>query len=267
MSSFQTIIYEKKGRVAEITLNRPDVLNAMNLQMHTELGEVWDDFEADDELWLAVLKGAGERSFSVGQDIKELATLSRHPDWTPSSYGSRGRPGWPRLTERFNLAKPIIARVQGFALGGGFELALACDIIVASEHAVFALPEARLGLVPGAGGVFRLVRQLPSRVAMGYLLTGRRIGAGRAFELGLANEVVPTEQLDLAVERWVADILECAPLSVRSIKEAALTSDGLPLEDAFQRQYHWEEHRLRSRDLLAGPQAFVEKRKPVWKGE
>lgn len=129
---------------------------------------MWDDFERDDDVWVAVLTGCGDRSFSVGQDLKEL--VARTESGAPAtSFGSRGRPGWPRLTERFALTKPVVARVNGFALGGGFELALACDIIVAAAHATFALPEARLGLMAGAGGVFRLTRQMPFKSAMGYL--------------------------------------------------------------------------------------------------
>lgn len=123
-------------------LNRPEVLNAMDLLMHEELAAVWDDFERDDDLWVAVLSGAGEKSFSVGQDLKELAGRVEEGTAGTSTFGSRGKPGWPRLTERFDLAKPVVAKVQGYAMGGGFELALACDVIVASENATFALPEA-----------------------------------------------------------------------------------------------------------------------------
>ncbi|MCP2168544.1 enoyl-CoA-hydratase DpgD [Goodfellowiella coeruleoviolacea] len=255
--------YVKDGRVARVTLDRPAVLNAMDLRTHAELAAVWDDFEADDQLWLAVLTGAGPRSFSVGQDLKELAARDAAGP-TPSTFGSRGKPGWPRLTERFHLAKPVIARVNGYAFGGGFELALACDVVVAAEHAEFALTEARLGLIPGAGGVFRLTRQAPFRAAMGYLLSGRRMSARRAYELGLVNEVVPAEELDDHVARWVEDILACAPLSVRAIKEAATTAATLPLPQAFATRYVWEERRMHSRDAVEGPRAFVEKRPPRW---
>ncbi len=258
--------YEKDGHVARITLNRPDVFNAMDLQTHEELALVWDDFEADDELWVGVLSGAGDRAFSVGQDLKELASRITEGSAGTSSFGSEGKPGWPRLTERFELSKPVIAKVRGYALGGGFELALACDIIVAAEDAVFALPEAQLGLIAGAGGVFRLTRQLPWKTAMGYLLTGRRMPATRAFELGLVNEIVPPEDLDDAVDSWVADLLRSAPLAVRAIKEAAAKSATLPLEEAFSTRYRWEEKRARSADAKEGPVAFAEKRAPRWTG-
>ncbi|MCX5400292.1 enoyl-CoA-hydratase DpgD [Streptomyces sp. NBC_00102] len=266
MYQLSTVRYEKSGHVARITLDRPEVLNAMNLRMHAELADVWDDFDADDDLWVAVLSGAGDRSFSVGQDLKELAAREQSGTAAPSSFGSRGKPGWPRLTERFDMVKPVVAQVRGYALGGGFELALACDIVVASEDASFALPEARLGLMAGAGGVFRLTRQVPWKAAMGHLLTGRRMTAGRAYELGLVNEVVPSAGLDACVEGWVADIVSCAPLSVRAIKEAAVKASTLPLDQAFTARYPAEERRMHSKDAVEGPVAFAEKRAPRWQG-
>ncbi|MFF2510444.1 enoyl-CoA-hydratase DpgD [Streptomyces sp. NPDC058086] len=258
------MIYEKDGHVARITMNRPEVLNAMDLRMHEELAEVWDDFESDDELWVAVLSGAGTRAFSVGQDLKELAARVREGTAGVATFGSRGRPGWPRLTERFELSKPVVAKVQGYAMGGGFELALACDLLIASDDAVFALPEAKLGLMAGAGGVFRLTRQLPWKTALGHLLTGRPMTARRAHELGLVNETVPAAELDACVEGWVADILRCAPLSVRAIKEAATASAAMPLPAAFVTRYVWEERRMHSKDAIEGPLAFIEKREPGW---
>ncbi|MFJ4095574.1 enoyl-CoA-hydratase DpgD [Kitasatospora sp. NPDC089913] len=258
--------YVKDGRVARITLNRPERLNALDLRTHEELALVWDDFEQDDDLWVAVLTGAGDRAFSAGQDLKELAERVRGGTAEPSTFGSRGKPGWPRLTERFDLAKPVVARVNGYAFGGGFELALACDIVVAAEHATFALPEARLGLMAGAGGVFRLTAQAPYRAALGHLLTGRPMTAARAYELGLVNEVVPAEDLDSCVDGWVEDVLRCAPLSVRAIKEAAAAARTMPLQEAFRTRFVWEERRMHSADAQEGPLAFVEKRPPRWTG-
>jgi crotonobetainyl-CoA hydratase/dehydration protein DpgD len=256
--------YEKERHVAYVTLCRPEVLNAMDLRMHEELAEIWDDVEADAEVLVAVLTGAGSHAFSVGQDLRERARLAGEE--TQATIGSRGQPGWPRLTERFEMSKPVIARIQGYALGGGFELALACDIIVAAADAVFALPEVRLGLVPGAGGAFRLARQVPLKVAMGYLLTGRRMDAATALRLGLVNEVVPTNELDRCVAEWVDDLVRSAPLSVRTIKECVRRSLDMPLERAFSTKYIWEERRRRSHDAVEGPRAFVEKRDPIWKG-
>lgn len=259
------VIYEKRGNVAYVTLNRPEVLNALDSHTHEELALIWDDFEQDDNIRVGVLTGAGDKSFSVGQDLKELAKKNLNGD-PSTTFGSNRASGWPRLTERFTLSKPLIARINGYALGGGFELALACDIIVASECSVFALPEARLGLIAGAGGVFRLVRQIPFKTAMGYLITGRRMSAARGFELGLINEVVPANDLDACVDSWVQDILFCAPLSVRAIKEAALKSVDLSLEDAFNVKYEHEMRRIQSFDSKEGPLAFLEKREPRWRG-
>ena len=256
--------YEKEAHVAYVTLDRPDVLNAMDLQMHEELASAWDAVEADDDVWVAVLTGAGDRAFSVGQDLHERARLNQQGA-PPTTFGSHGQPGWPRLTERFSLAKPVVARVNGYALGGGFELALASDIVIASERAAFGLPEARLGLVPGAGGAFRLPRQIPVRVAMGYLLTGRSMTAGEALRLGLVNEVVPPGQLDQCVDEWLSDLLSSAPLSVRAIKEAVHRSLDMPLEQAFTAEFRWEQRRRHSQDAIEGPRAFTEKRKPVWR--
>ncbi|MEX2081775.1 MAG: enoyl-CoA hydratase-related protein, partial [Dehalococcoidia bacterium] len=167
---------------------------------------------------------------------------------------------------RFEFFKPVIARVNGFALGGGFEKALACDIIVAADHANVGLPEPRVGLLAGALGVHRLPRQAPLKAAMGYLLTGRHIQAQRAFELGLVNEVVPLSALDDAVEHWVSDILECSPLSVRATKEAALRGLEMTLQDANATLYDNVARLAASQDMIEGPLAFAEKRKPRWAG-
>jgi dehydration protein DpgD len=258
--------YEKRGRVGYVTLNRPAVLNAMDLRMHELLAGVWDDAERDPDVWVVVLTGAGTKAFSVGQDLKELAARLR-AGALPSTFGAAGAPGHPRLTERFAFTKPLIARVNGLALGGGFELVLACDIAVAADHAAFALPEVRVGLVAGAGGVFRLSRQAPFRAAMGHLLTGRRMSAAQALQFGLVNEVVPADALDRCVDEWVSDLLDCAPLAVRATKEAALRSAHLSLEDAFAASYEWEERRRHSCDAREGALAFAEKRRPVWRGE
>ena len=260
------VLYEKRDRVAYVTINRPAVRNALNVRAHEELCRIWDDFERDDRIWVGVLTGAGDRAFSAGQDLKELVSRTRN-GVPPSSIGSRNSPGWPRLTERFWITKPVVARVNGAALGGGFELALCCDVIVAVHHATFALPEARLGLIPGAGGVFRLPRQIPSRIALGYLMTGRAMSASRAYELGLVNDVVSPQELDACVEGWVEDILRCAPLSVRAIKEAMLKSSTLSLEEAFKSDYVWEKARRSSLDCREGPLAFVENRPPLWQGK
>lgn len=192
----QHVRYEKRGQVAWVVLDRPQVLNAMNLRMHEELGRVWDAAEADDDVRVVVLTGAGERAFSVGQDLKERDRL-RQQGYPASTFGSSGQPGAPRLTERFGFPKPVLARVAGYALGGGFELALACDLVIASETAEFGLPEVRLGLVPGAGGVFRLARQAPLKQAWGICSPGGG-WMPPPPPARLVTQVVPALQLDAA---------------------------------------------------------------------
>ena len=258
--------YKKQGRVAYVTLNRPAVLNAMNLEMHRQLLAVWEDFNNDSEVWVAVLAGNGGRAFSVGQDLKELKQRYGAGE-PPSSLGSGGRAGWPRLTERFDIHKPVIAMVEGYAMGGGFELALACDLIVASEDAVFALPEAKLGLIQGAGGIFRLTRQMPMKVAMELLLTGKRITAHEALTFGLVNQVTSKENLQGAVKQLTDNILRCSPMALQAIKNIAYESADKSLPEAFASQYHAEQQRLQSHDLVEGVNAFLEKRDPVWSGE
>lgn len=258
--------YDKEGHVVRITITRPEVMNALHPPASRELHEAWEQFANDDDAWVAVLTGEGDRAFSAGNDLKYTAEMSRlsreeRPDLSMPASGFGG------LTSRFDLFKPIIARVNGFALGGGLEMALACDIIVAADHAEVGLPEPRRGLIAGALGVHRLPRHLPLKQAMGYLLTGRHIPAQRAYEIGLVNEVVPLAQLDNAVEAWVADIVRCAPLSVRASKEAAMRGLLMPLPEAAVANYEWEMRRRRSEDSVEGPRAFAEKRAPNWTGK
>jgi len=255
--------YEKKGHVAYVTITRPEVMNALHAYGNAELNGVWDDFAADENLWVAVLTGEGDRAFSAGNDLKYTAELSRmtreeRPKLPPSPGGFGG------LTNRYDLFKPIVARVNGFALGGGFELAMACDIIVAADHAELGLPEPRRGLIAGAMGVHRLPRHVPLKAAMGHMLTGRHLPAKRGYELGVVNEVVPLKDLDAAVEAWVNDILRCAPISVRATKESAMSGLELPLQEAGRTAFEWETRRRASEDAIEGPRAFAEKRAPNW---
>lgn len=252
--------YEKKGHLACVTFNRPEVMNAMHPPCHLEMDQVWDDFVEDDNAWVAILTGAGDKAFSAGNDLKWTAAHDR--DSMPRSKG-----GFAGLTARFDITKPIIAAVNGFALGGGCEIVLACDIIIVADHARLGLPEPTVGLIAGAGGVHRLPRQIPYRIAMGMMLTGKHITAQEAYRWGLVNEVVPLKDLMPAAERWAAEIMACAPLSVRLTKEAAIGGLAMPVRDAMTHSFSLTERWRRADDTKEGPRAFAEKRKPNWKGK
>ena len=260
--SYDFVTYEKRDRIATITLNRPEVMNALHLEAHFELKEIWEDFRDDPEVWVAILTGAGERAFCAGNDLK--VTAERTADGT--DVQGRARPPFGRITRDFDCPKPMIAAVNGVAVGGGLEMALACDIIVAADHARFGLPEARVGLMAGAGGVHRLTRQVPFKQAMGLLMTGRLIPADEAYRIGLVNEIVPAAELMAAADRWAAEILECSPNSLRLMKEAAFDGQQYSVDDALERDAGRLERLLASADYVEGPKAFSEKRKPRWTG-
>lgn len=259
------VLTERRGHVLHIRINRPGVRNALDPLAYHQLSLACDELEADPELWLGVLTGEGEHAFSAGRDLKQLAATSTASQDDRDAEAALWQ-NTTRLTDRFNFTKPLIARLNGSAHGGGLELALACDIIVAAEHAQLSLPEPRRGLIATAGGVHRLPRQIGLKAAMGYLLTGRAMSAQRGYELGLINEVVPARMLDEAVEQWVADILACAPLAVRATKACAMQGLDLPLAQAISERYEAEERRKLSADSLEGPRAFAEKRLPHWRG-
>ena len=257
--------FETKDHVARITIDRPEVRNALDARAHAELSQHFDEVERDDDIWLAVITGAGDRAFCAGRDLKATAASRGLPPEERAREEEMRRQATP-LTRRFFFPKPVIARVNGFALGGGLELAMACDIIVAAEHAELGLPEPLRGLIAAGGGVHRLPRQIGLKQAMGYLLTGRHMSAQRAYELGLVNQVVPLAELDAAVDEWVRDILRCSPLALRSTKESTLRGLELPLSEATGRVWEWEAKRRSSRDAAEGPRAFAEKRAPRWEG-
>ena len=266
MLTTNTTLFEVKDHVAWITLNRPAAMNSLNPELRWQLSQHLDIVERDDDIWLAVITGAGEKAFSAGADLKHRALEREGSDADKANWAQLAQET-THVVERWYMTKPLIAMVNGYALGGGLEVALACDIIIAADHAEFGLPEPRRGLIAGSAGVHRLPRQIGLKPAMGYMLTGRHMSAARAYELGLVNEVVPLAKLDEAVEAWVADIVRCAPLSVRATKEAAMRGLQMPLEEAATARYEWETIRRSSADAIEGPRAFAEKRAPHWTGK
>jgi enoyl-CoA hydratase/carnithine racemase len=255
--TYQFATYEKQGRIATVTLNRPERMNALHPPAHFELHEIWNDFEHDPEVWVGILTGAGDKAFSAGNDLKYTAehgvNMVRSADT-----------GFGGIANRTTCWKPIIAAVNGYALGGGFEMALACDIIIAADHARLGLPEPRVGLMAGAGGVHRLPRMIPQKIAMGYILTGRHMTVQEAHRWGIVNEVVPLAELMPTVMKWANEILACAPLSIRASKQAAMMGLGHPLDIALNLNYTEALRMRRSEDTVEGPRAFAEKRQPNW---
>ncbi len=248
---------ERDGRLLIVTLNRPERYNALHFPAHFELAEVWDGFAADPELWVAIVTGAGDKAFCAGNDLRFQAE---------GNVRKRCPTGFAGLTDRYDLNKPVIAAVNGFAMGGGFETALACDLIIAAENAIFALPEPRVGLMAGAGGVHRLPRMIGQKQALGMILTGRRVGAAEGKELGFVNEVVPEGEAVAGARRWAGQILECAPISIRASKEAVYAGmNEATMEAAIGRTYEEQHVLIDSADYIEGPKAFAEKRPPVWR--
>lgn len=260
--NYDHVLYEKRDHIAYVTLNRPERMNALDSYSHRELIEIFDDFASDAETWVAILTGAGERAFCAGNDLKATARASANGEKRVDS-SSR----FAAITRGYSCPKPLIAAVNGVAAGGGFEIALACDIVLAADTARFGLPEPRVGLIAGAGGIHRLTRQIPWGQAMGLLLTGRLVPAAEGYRLGFVNEVVPAADLMATAERWAQEILECSPLLIQLTKEAAHDGYGLDVDDAIARD--WEQRiprMLASHDYLEGPRAFAEKRRPAWTG-
>ena len=251
-------LVEKKDHIMTVRINRPDRLNALHPPGNAELGEVFDDFADDDDMWVAIITGEG-RGFSAGNDLRYQAEGGER---VPMPRGFGG------LTSRFDLHKPVIAAVNGVSMGGGFEIALACDLIIASEKAMFALPEPKVGLAALAGGLNRLPRQIGPKRALGMILTGRHVSPEEGKELGFVNEVVPHDELMDAAMRWANLILECAPLSIRASKDVVYKSlDSASLQDSMEAQYDSVKAMVGSEDFVEGPKAFSEKRPPNWQGK
>jgi len=253
------IAVEHKGPVTIVTLSRPEVMNALNTDAHFELHDTFNAFADDPDQWVAIVTGAGTKAFCAGHDLKTQASGTHRG--TPAS-------GFGGITSRFDLTKPVIAAVNGVAMGGGFEIALACDLIIAAETAAFALPEPRVGLAALAGGLHRLPRQIGLKRAMGMILTARRVSAREGHELGFVNEVVPPDDLMAAAERWAQAICQNSPMSIRASKEGVHRGLAVSLEQALAEQSGYPAVRAlqASQDYIEGPRAFAEKRPPRWIG-
>ena len=253
------IIVERAERVTTITLNRPERLNAINPDMHDELEAAFNAFAADPDQFVCVVTGAG-RGFCAGSDLKAASE---------GDYRAYPAHGYAGLIERFDCPKPIVAAVNGLALGGGFEVALACDVIIAAESARFGLPEPLVGAMALGGGVHRLARQIGIKQAMGMMLSARQVDAAEGLRMGFVTEVVPDAELGAATQRFCEAVLKCSPMSIRATKEAAyrgLDEPSLAAAIANQAGYPAFGALRASEDAREGPLAFAQKRAPVWQG-
>lgn len=257
-----SVQFHVADHVARVTIDRPEAMNAVDRATEAELQRIWAAIEADRNVRAVVLTGAGTRAFCAGADVKDGDGISGLEYWAAPRPG-----GFGGIALRDTLDVPVIARVNGHALGGGFEMVLGCDLIVAAENATFGLPEPRLGRLPLDGGMALLQRQIPFRHAMGMMLTGRRITAKEALDFDLVNEVAPQDGLDAAVSRWLDGILACAPLSIRAIKQCVRRTAHLTAQEAQAARLPALIEALQSKDQDEGVRAFVEKRKPAWRGE
>ena len=255
-----SLIYEKKGKIAYITLNRPEVMNAMDPEMYQALSEAWVDVRDDPDVWCAIITGAGDRAFTAGADLKK--TIPRKQEkwrfWQTQDEQilNRGLEVW----------KPVIAAVNGYCLAGGMTLLLATDLRVAADHAQFGLSEVKRGILPGNGGTQRTLRQLPYPVAMWLLLSGERLTAQEAYQYGLVNKVVPLSGLMEEAERMADVVCKNGPLAVRAIKELAVRSQYLPLDHGLRLEEAIQQVLMTTEDAKEGPRAFAEKRPADFKG-
>ena len=252
------IEYHMEGKVAVFTINRPEALNAIDVKSLEELNQALIDFKSDDSLLVGIITGTGERAFSVGADIRSILPQfkeNKGKTWSGQSTFFRG----------LNLWKPLIAAVNGYALGGGLEIALACDIRIAAENAVFGMPEVTLGIIPGWGGTQRLPRLIPQAKAAEMLFTGKPIDAREAYRIGLVNKVVPPAQLMAAAKEMAESICRPAPLAVRAAKQAMLLGADRALEDGIELEKTLIDYLVTTEDFEEGSQAFLSKRKPDFK--
>ncbi len=264
------LIYDKRGPIAYVTLNRPEIHNALNPELLVRLAAAWIDYAQDDSLRVAIITGTGDRAFCSGADLRRLIPLitgARQPDddWDHQLLEDRFL-ARTALLRGYPLYKPVISAINGYCLAGGTEIIQATDIRIAAEHATFGLAEVTRAIIPAGGGLARLPRQVPYCSAMEILLVGDPITAQEAQRIGLVNRVVPAADLMATAEEFAGKIAANGPLAVRKIKEAVLRSSGLALEDAYRVEDECAQEVFASEDAREGPRAFVEKRKPEYKG-
>ena len=254
------LIYEVKDRVAYITMNRPEAMNAMDPELYTLLSETWVKARDDSNVWVIIITGAGEKAFTAGADLKTTIpqTRERADFWLTQKD--------MLLNRGLEIWKPVIAAVNGYCLGGGMTLLFATDIRIAAEHAVFELSEVKRGILPGNGGTQRALKQMPFPIAMEMLLLGRRLTAAEALNFGLINRVVPKEDLMATAEDYAKRLCENGPLALRAIKELAIRSQDLALDQGLRLEQAFQEFLRTTEDAKEGPRAFAEKRKPEYKG-
>ncbi|MGA9048626.1 MAG: enoyl-CoA hydratase-related protein [Dehalococcoidia bacterium] len=250
----------KEGKIAVITLNRPEALNSFDPEQLDQFNKALYDFNEDENLWVAIVTAAGERAFSVGADIK--TTLPRI-----QNSSQRGEMPAPAICEDMQIWKPIIAAINGACLGGGFEVALACDIRIAAENATFGFPEINLGLIPGWGGTQRLPRAVPLAKAAEMLTSGRPIDANEAYRIGLVNKVVPAADLMAEAKKMAEALLKPAPLAARAAKQSMMQGLNTTLLNGLEIEYQLEKYVTKSEDFKEGRQAFIEKRKADFKAK
>jgi enoyl-CoA hydratase/carnithine racemase len=254
-----SVLYDQKDKIAVITLNRPDAMNAIDPETHAALVEAWGRFRDDDSAWVAILTGAGGKAFSAGADLKRMIPRAA------GGPGRRNELGLGGITRGMEIWKPMIAAINGHCLAGGLELALACDLRLASPNATFGLTEVRWAIMPGAGGTQRLPRAVPLARAMEMILMAQTIDAEEAFRIGLVNRVVPFPQLMTTAMEWAQTLCERGPLAVRAAKEAVVRGLSLPLADGLRLEAFLSAALKTTEDAAEGPRAFAEKRKPQFK--
>lgn len=253
-----------EDRIAMVTLNRPEAMNSVDPDMRGLLHQTWERIRTDDDIWVAIITGAGEKAFCTGSDLKK--TMPLQESFASQTFGPV-IPGTGAMIAGLETDKPLIAAVNGYAMGGGMELALACDIRICSENAQFALSEVKVGSIPGSGGTQRLPRAVSLSNAMLMLLTGDRVDASEAYRIGLVSKVVPQAELIKAAREIAGRIAANAPLSVRAVKRLVRQGMDLPLAQAIDAERYVFGLLYSSDDRLEGRKAFAEKRKPNYRGK